>query len=263
MISTVQVLKALQHDVRLDILRMLAENPEGVPYSDFLPFTEGSTGKLNYHLRIMNGLILKEGALYKLSAMGKKALEWLGSLTEEQPLNASEPATVIAPFFPADALRKKYLTFLFILAGLSTFGVLLHPGLAIVPILAAAVGVPFINAYCRSISYTLDEAEIIITKGIITKSLKVIPFRTITNLELKHGFFDRIFGISTVEIMTAGTPAGTSSDEKLTGLPDGEEIRETIIERIALLNPPKFITTDTPFQAILEGIREVNEVLRE
>ncbi|RMG32621.1 MAG: hypothetical protein D6732_13180 [Methanobacteriota archaeon] len=263
MISVVQVLKALQHDVRLDILRMLAENPEGLPYSHFLPFTEGSTGKLNYHLRIMNGLLVKEGALYKLSEQGKKALQWITSLTEEHTLNASEPAVVFAPFFPADGLRKKYLLFFFLFLGLITPSGFFQPWIPIASILTAVAGVPFINAYFRSISYTLTETEIIIHKGILTKSLKIIPFRTITNIELKHGFFDRIFRISTVEVMTAGTPAGKSSDEKLTGLPDGKEIKETIIERIALLNPPQFFSTDTPFQAILEGIREVNEVLRE
>ena len=61
-----------------------------------------------------------------------------------------------------------------------------------------------IPIYVRNIAYTFERSEIVIKKGIITKTEKHIPYRTITNVSARAGIYDRFLGIGTVEIETAG-----------------------------------------------------------
>ena len=41
----------------------------------------------------------------------------------------------------------------------------------------------------------------IYSRGIITKSTSRVPFRTITNIEVKRGPLDRNYGFTTIEIV--------------------------------------------------------------
>ena len=44
--------------------------------------------------------------------------------------------------------------------------------------------------YYRSISYELTEDEVVVRKGIVTKVVKTVPYRTITNTVVARGLFD-------------------------------------------------------------------------
>jgi len=60
-------------------------------------------------------------------------------------------------------------------------------------------------AYYRSIRYELREDEIVVHKGIITKSTKVVPYSTVTNLNMKRDLLDRwLLNLGTVNVETAG-----------------------------------------------------------
>jgi membrane protein YdbS with pleckstrin-like domain len=64
--------------------------------------------------------------------------------------------------------------------------------------------------YIRRIEYSVlgweGEAmpEIMVVKGIVNITKKFVPFRNITNIETKRGPFDRLLGIGTLVIETAG-----------------------------------------------------------
>ncbi len=103
----------------------------------------------------------------------------------------------------------------------------LIPALIIVPI------------YLRSIEYSVitDEgtaaSEIFVKKGIINITRKHVPFRTITNISSRSGPFDRLFGIGTIEIETAGYSGSmTSAEEKLEGITFYEELRDFILREL-------------------------------
>ncbi len=83
--------------------------------------------------------------------------------------------------------------------------------------------------YYRSLQYEILEDEVIVRAGIITKSVKHVPYRTVTNLTVKRGILDRLFGIGTLNIQTAGMSGNTNTaEESLVGLINVQEIYELV-----------------------------------
>lgn len=78
--------------------------------------------------------------------------------------------------------------------------------------------------------------EIYVKKGIITITEKHVPFRTVTNISSKAGPLDRIFGIGSVDIETAGfsggAQAGAKPEEKLEGLRIFESVRDFVLREL-------------------------------
>lgn len=74
------MLNALNHSIRRDILRLI-ERKGSTSYTQMLNRTELPTGKLNYHLKQLSGLIEKTVAdEYTLTPLGKKAISILESI---------------------------------------------------------------------------------------------------------------------------------------------------------------------------------------
>lgn len=70
--------------MRRTILKIIAYRPEGVSYTDLITELGLSTGKLNYHLEQLEGLVGKnEKRYYVLTPLGKKALNQLNLIKEE------------------------------------------------------------------------------------------------------------------------------------------------------------------------------------
>ena len=63
--------------------------------------------------------------------------------------------------------------------------------------------------YYRSLSYEILEDEVIVRAGVLTRTVKHVPYRTVTNITVKQGLVDRWLGLGTLEIQTAGM-SGTS-----------------------------------------------------
>jgi len=81
-----------------------------------------------------------------------------------------------------------------------------------------------IPAYYRSIEYELGDEEVIVRQGIITKAIKTVPYRTMTNIEVKRGLLDRWLGIGGIAIHTAGFSQQGGAEIRLSGLGDHEEV---------------------------------------
>lgn len=91
-----------------------------------------------------------------------------------------------------------------------------------VPIVSISfIAAKFLKWYYRSISYQINDHEVIVKKGIITKTKKIVPFRTITNLEIHRGPLDRYLQLATIDVQTAGGTTGQTGkpEEQLIGLP--------------------------------------------
>ena len=122
--------------------------------------------------------------------------------------------------------------------------------------------------YVRAIEYTIGETEIIVRKGIINKTVKHIPFRTITNVSSRYGLFDRFFGIGTVEIETAGKSGQQIEPEaKIEGIKNFQEVRDMILQSLRRLKGTYTTTTETGFlvdsQEDLEFYQEFYKTLNE
>jgi predicted transcriptional regulator len=78
------VLQALGNRERRNILDVVASSENGVLYSDILHELGVNTGKLNYHLKLLEGIIEKDDSRrYRLTDLGMRALGLLKGLTED------------------------------------------------------------------------------------------------------------------------------------------------------------------------------------
>jgi membrane protein YdbS with pleckstrin-like domain len=97
------------------------------------------------------------------------------------------------------------------------------------------IAYPLIGMYFRSIIYEIVDDEIHVFRGIITKTRKIVPYRTITNLDVKQGPYDRLLNLGTIEIQTAGYSAQkTGPEERLDGLPasEVEQIQTYLLNKV-------------------------------
>ena len=86
-----------------------------------------------------------------------------------------------------------------------------------------------VRAYCRSLMYEIQDDEIIVHVGIWTKSVKHVPFRTVTNIKVNRDIFDRwFFDLGSLNVQTAGMSGTTGAEEALLGLPNVQEIYELV-----------------------------------
>lgn len=83
----------------------------------------------------------------------------------------------------------------------------------------------------RKKGYALREKDILYKSGLIWKSITTIPFSRIQHCEVKEGPIERLFGLSSLHIYTAG---GSSSDIDIPGLhPQGaQDIKQFVLQKI-------------------------------
>ena len=78
------VLQGIGHEERRNILKIIGSAQDGVIYSDILNELQLNTGKLNYHLKLLEGLIERDNDRhYKLTKLGMKSVAILNSITED------------------------------------------------------------------------------------------------------------------------------------------------------------------------------------
>lgn len=131
------------------------------------------------------------------------------------------------------------------LIGSSYFGTTMGPtGLIIgllLNILWILPSIMLINRYYHSLHYELHEDEVIMHVGVITKTVKHVPFRTVTNIKVKRGPFDRIFGLGTIDIQTAGRSGESGAEESLVGLIDVRTVYKHIAAELRRFKTDKFV----------------------
>ena len=123
--------------------------------------------------------------------------------------------------------------------------------------------------YYRSLSYEIREDEVVVRVGIVTKSVKHVPFRTVTNLTVKRGILDRwFFDLGTLNIQTAGMSGNTGAEESLVGLANFEEVYEMVATELRRFRGGMAPTAadmelDSPeaLTAILGEVRAIRQAL--
>ena len=129
------------------------------------------------------------------------------------------------------------------------------------------VSFPLIYLWIKNLSYFIHDDRITIQSGIITKKEQNIPYRSITDFVLARGPFDRILGIGTIKIQTAGqSTSATGYEGSLSGLLDYELLHADLREKLKSLHPiSESITTsesvkqsdDSVLVQILEELKEI------
>jgi uncharacterized membrane protein YdbT with pleckstrin-like domain len=92
--------------------------------------------------------------------------------------------------------------------------------------------------WIKNLEYIIREDRVNIHMGILTKTQKNIPFRAITDFVLVRTLYDRMLGIGSLKIQTAGQSTQPSGYEgKLGGLMDYEKWHSELRSRIQSLHP--------------------------
>jgi uncharacterized membrane protein YdbT with pleckstrin-like domain len=87
--------------------------------------------------------------------------------------------------------------------------------------------------YYRSLSYEIQDDEVIVRAGIWTHSVKHVPYRTVTNLTIKRDILDRwLFGLGSLHIQTAGMSGTTGAEEMLAGLADVNDVYGMVVREL-------------------------------
>ncbi|RLW66570.1 MAG: hypothetical protein B6D70_03430 [gamma proteobacterium symbiont of Stewartia floridana] len=73
----------------------------------------------------------------------------------------------------------------------------------------------------------MNDSEILYEKGLLSKERSEVNISSVRTTKVKQSFFDRIFGVGTIEIYTAGD----SPEIVAKGLPDPNRISEIIRPR--------------------------------
>jgi uncharacterized membrane protein YdbT with pleckstrin-like domain len=87
-------------------------------------------------------------------------------------------------------------------------------------------------AYWLNLRYEITADEVIVYSGVLTKTVRHVPFRTVTNIEVRRDLVDRIFGIGMLSIQTAGYSGIKSPEERLVGLPNTTEVYEYVANEL-------------------------------
>ncbi|MHA2227556.1 MAG: PH domain-containing protein [Candidatus Hodarchaeales archaeon] len=93
-------------------------------------------------------------------------------------------------------------------------------------------------------------SEVIVKKGLINKQVKHIPFRTIANVSSRYGPYDRLLGLGTVEIETAGKSGQqTGPEAKIEGIPNFNAVGDYILTKLRQFRTQYATTTEVAAEA--------------
>ena len=112
--------------------------------------------------------------------------------------------------------------------GLGLMGITIV-GVALFWLVGMILSVP----YFRSLRYEVLEDEVIVHVGILTHSVKHVPYRTVTNITVRRDIFDRwFFNLGSLNIQTAGMSGQSGAEEKLVGLENVQEVYEMVVAEL-------------------------------
>lgn len=190
---------------------------------------------------------------------------------------------------PVAALKTKmrlsnaiFFTIILLAVSLFHWPIILEEGTGAWISLGIFIGLDFIylilaliltGPYYRSLRYELHEDEVIVYAGIWTRSVKHVPFRTITNITAKRDILDRMLNMGSLSIQTAGISGKSTPEEKLAGLEDVQKIYDIVADRLrrfrSAMSPTSADADSAGMQAqeklllnILEEIKAIRETMQ-
>lgn len=87
------------------------------------------------------------------------------------------------------------------------------------------------NLVYRNWKYEFTKSGVKIEKGVISKDYISIPYDRIQNVDIRRGIPERLLGLSTLQIQTAGETGGSEGKLPGLGIETAQEIREKLSER--------------------------------
>ena len=120
------------------------------------------------------------------------------------------------------------------------------------------IAYPIAKLWIRNLAYLIQEDRVTIHKGILTKTHQNIPYRSVTDFILQRTLYDRILGIGSIRIQTAGqSQSATGYEGNMAGLVEYEKLHNQLREKLRLLHPiSESLTTSEPVEKSMEQMLE-------
>jgi putative membrane protein len=142
-------------------------------------------------------------------------------------------------------------------------------GILVLPFWLLGIGMYYARRYFNHLEAELTTRALRFKKGILFQVEKTIPLDNITDLTFKTGPLLRMFGLSTLQIETAGQSSGEGSNMTLMGIVDAEDFRNAVLEQRDKLTDRTASDSGTPSdgtpsdfqQEVLHILREINAKL--
>ncbi len=97
---------------------------------------------------------------------------------------------------------------------------------------------PITYLWIKNLEYNIMDDRVTINKGIFIKNQQNIPYRSITDFVLRRGPIDRLLGIGSILIQTAGQSVSASGYEgTLSGLLEFDTLHKELREKVKSLHP--------------------------
>ncbi len=129
------IFDVLAHPARRDILKLVAYGDDGASYTEILSELGLSTGKLNYHIKQLDGFIEKNERLrYTLTPLGIVSMELMLSLKEKPTndfrkyLKVRKPASLMPALRWMAYILMFSLTIPILFGGMKLYEILLEGG---------------------------------------------------------------------------------------------------------------------------------------
>jgi uncharacterized membrane protein YdbT with pleckstrin-like domain len=123
------------------------------------------------------------------------------------------------------------------------------------------VAIVLTGPYYRSLRYEIQDDEVVVHVGIWTKSVKHVPYRTVTNVQVKRDVVDRLLGTGTLNIQTAGMSGQKGAEEQLAGLANVQEVYESVAGELRRFRggmaPTQADVEEEPAVALPAGLGEI------
>lgn len=120
-----------------------------------------------------------------------------------------------------------------------------------------------------NLRYSVDADRLVIQKGIIFKKNVSIPYSAVTDFTLSRSLYERMLGIGTLLVQTAGQGAQAGGHEgRLEGLVDFDELHATLRAKIKSyrggqteVSPSQVEPRVDVLDAILDEVKKINRKL--
>jgi len=89
----------------------------------------------------------------------------------------------------------------------------------------------YLNRYFNALHCELTTRALHFKKGVLVTTERTIPLDKIQDLAFKEGPILRYFGLSSLQIETAGQSAANAVDLKLIGITDSSEFRKIVMDQ--------------------------------
>ncbi|MHA1413436.1 MAG: PH domain-containing protein [Promethearchaeota archaeon] len=124
----------------------------------------------------------------------------------------------------ADWFVIMFFIFIFLFPGESFF--LIFFSFIIIPVVLPYIfvilyGNWYVSKFIDRFSFEISRDSVIIRTGVFTRSKIIIPHSRIQNITITNGVFDRMYGLHTVKIETAGFSGTTSGGQGTPSKPEG------------------------------------------